>query len=136
MELYCILSAQRQKRKKPLLGRPISHAYLFHAAVLRVNRRRPFACLVSWRAPFQTAAPNQIVSAEPDNRERIHLCPGSGTPAAPHSIRLLFSDRNPHLILRILGVCVEVDLNIRRVGILISGSRQPFCNNTLFQVLN
>jgi len=29
------MSAQRQKRKKPLLGRPIYHVYLFHAAVLR-----------------------------------------------------------------------------------------------------
>ena len=28
-------SAQPQKRKKPLLGRLISHAYLSHAAVLR-----------------------------------------------------------------------------------------------------
>jgi hypothetical protein len=35
------LSAQRQKRKKPLLGRPISHVQtLFPAAVLLIQSRR------------------------------------------------------------------------------------------------
>ena len=49
---------------------------------------------------------------------------------------LLFNDRNPNLILRILRVWIQVDFNIGGISIFVSRSRKPLRYNAPLQFLN
>lgn len=41
----------------------------------------------------------------------------------------LFCHRNPHFVACVLRIGIEIDLDIRGIGVFIAGGRKPFCNN-------
>ena len=54
-------------------------------------------------------------------------------------VSCLFSfsyDRNPYLVLCVLRIRIQIKLYIRSISIFISGTREPLCYNTSFQLLN